>query len=269
VSSLPSTDAHEPRIGMCSVTLRAEAPGAVIERAVAAGLDSIEWGSDVHLPAGDLDLAEAMGRRTREAGLTVCSYGSYVGFPWARGVPERFDAVLETAQALGAPRIRVWAGPHGSEAADVDARTRATDDLREMVALAAAAGVEVAVEFHGGTLADTAASTRQLLTDLGGAASTYWQPRVGATDDEALGDLAALASDVSTVHVFSWGSSYDRHPLAWRRDLWTRALPRIASSPRITDLLLEFLPADDADLLPTEAAELRTWLADARTGATS
>ena len=53
---------------------------------------------------------------TEAAGLTVAAYGSYykAGHSEAAGLP--FPQVLDTALALGAPVIRVWAGPAGSAA---------------------------------------------------------------------------------------------------------------------------------------------------------
>lgn len=250
-----------PRLGLCSVTLRALAPADVVAAAVAARLESIEWGSDIHVRAGDLENARRVGDETREAGLVVCSYGSYVQFPWAREVPEDFGDVLRTAQALGAPRIRVWAGPTASAEAEADAESRRStvDELTAMAARADAVGIDIALEFHLGTLADTAESTVRLLDEIDAPnVSTYWQPAIGATDDQAMSDLDALSPSVSTMHVFSWDASFGRHPLASRSEMWSHATDRATGLPRVTDLLLEFLPSDDVELLASEAAFLRT-----------
>ncbi|MGA6222073.1 sugar phosphate isomerase/epimerase family protein [Streptomyces umbrinus] len=232
----------------------------MIDRASAAGLASIEWGSDVHVPAGDLALARAVGERTRAAGLAVCSYGSYLRFPWQKHA-ENVSDVIATAQALRAPRVRVWAGPCGSADADEDSRAATTSALRDMAATARSAGIELAVEFHLGTLTDTVTSTRRLLKEIGlPHVSAYWQPRVGATDSDVLTDLDVLGEDVSTIHVFSWGDRFERHPLRHRQGMWRSVIARAVRLPGVTDLLLEFLPDDNADLLPSEAATLRGWL---------
>lgn len=247
-----------PRVGLCSVTLRALPPIDVIEAAVSARLESIEWGSDIHVRAGDLQNARRVGAETREAGLVVCSYGSYVRFPWAREEQEDFGDVLRTAQALGAPRIRVWAGPTASAETEAESRRSTVDALAAMAARADAVGIDIALEFHLGTLADTATSTVRLLDEIDAPnVSTYWQPAIGATDDQALSDLDALSTSASTMHAFSWDASFGRHPLASRSEMWSRAIHRATRLRGVTDLLLEFLPGDDVELLASEAADLR------------
>jgi len=65
---------------------------------------AIEWGGDVHVPTGDLAGAREVAARCGDAGIAVEAYGSYFR---ASG---EFGPVLETAVALGAPRVRVRAG---------------------------------------------------------------------------------------------------------------------------------------------------------------
>ena len=145
------------RTGLCSVTLRALAIGDVAAVTAAAGLESIEWGGDVHVPPGDMEAAESARAATAAAGLRVASYGSYYR---CHG---DFDAVVASARALGAPRIRIWAGDvasAGASAAHWESVARAARDAAEQ---AAAHGIEVAFEFHGGTLTDTAESVLALL----------------------------------------------------------------------------------------------------------
>jgi sugar phosphate isomerase/epimerase len=252
------------RIGICSVTLRAHAPADVIRLSAAAGLESIEWGADVHVPPGDPDTANAVGESTRAAGLAVCSYGSYLGDPWGRSSGADIDAVVATAVALGAPRIRVWAGPRSSAAATADDRRAVISRIRRVAALAAAEGIGVALEYHAETLADGLQPTIRILDEVDAPnVSTYWQPRVGASDADALADLAGLGERVSTIHVFSWDAAGARHPLRSRADLWRAALDRAAAMPLMTDALLEFLPGDDPGLLAGEARDLRTWTDEA------
>lgn len=176
--------------GLCSITYRQLDADGVLDLAARAGLAAVEWGADVHVPAGDLATARSVAARTAGAGLTVASYGSY----FRAGVHDGFADVLATAVALGAPRIRVWAGDRGSAGAD---RVPVVTALADAVRRAADAGVEVGTESHGGTLTDTTASTLLLLEevdDLVGAPAltTYWQPTVDAPDDDALTELAVL-----------------------------------------------------------------------------
>jgi 3-dehydroshikimate dehydratase len=231
------------RPGLCSVTLRALDVEAVAAAADRAGLEAIEWGADVHVPPGDLAAAE----RARGTGVAVASYGSY----FRAGDPlDEFAAVLETARALGAPRIRIWAGRVGSAEASPAGRAAVAEGVRAAVELAG--DIEVALEFHGGTLTDAPASAVALLAAAGGA-RTYWQPPQGAPDAVALAGLRAVAPWLAAVHVFSWLPRAERHPLAARAALWREALALAGD----VDALLEFVPGDDPAVLAREAATLR------------
>jgi 3-dehydroshikimate dehydratase len=246
--------------GLCSVTLRAQRPAEVVATAVAGGLEVIEWGGDVHVPVGDTHRAMEVRRRTEDAGLRVCSYGSYFG---RRGTFDDFAAVLATAQVLGAPRIRVWAGDRGSASIEPAPRARVVAALRMAAELARGAGVELAVEFHPDTLTDTAPSTLRLLDEVGAGLRTYWQPPVGAPDAETLTSLDAVLDHTVTVHVFSWWPARERLPLGARGQLWQQVADRLAAgSPRReVPMLLEFVPDDDPVGVLREAAALRCLIA--------
>ncbi|WP_432561103.1 sugar phosphate isomerase/epimerase family protein [Kineococcus sp. SYSU DK003] len=244
--------------GLCSVTYRNLDADGVLDLAARAGLRTVEWGGDVHVPVGDLATARSVAARTAEAGLTVASYGSY----FRAGVHGGFSDVLATAVALGAPRIRVWAGDQGSAGAD---RAPVVAALADAVRQAATDGVQIGTESHGGTLTDTTASTLQLLAEVDDAVgapllTTYWQPTVDEDDDAALAELATLLDRVSTVHVFSWLPGTDRRPLSARDSLWQRAFTLLRQQGRQHDALLEFVPGDDPAVLGREAATLTGWL---------
>lgn len=246
------------RAGLCSVTFRELSAEDLIDHTRRAGLESIEWGTDVHVPLDDVTRAARVGDLTRDAGLAVASLGSYI-----RCTPDDdIDGALAVASALGAPRIRVWAGRSGSASASPAERAETTAILRESALRAEDYGIELAVEFHGGTLTDTGASARRLLEETASDnVSSYWQPTKGLGDAEAFAELEAIAPWVSTVHVFSWWPDSERLPLEGRSELWLRVMPYLRTLPRVTDALLEFVPDDDPTVLPREAETLRRWLA--------
>src|SRR5580658_9140837 len=100
--------------GLVSITFRALSPSQIIERMVQAQLSHVEWGGDIHVPAGDIARAGEVRRWTEEAGLQCAAYGSYYRLGVAgEGTPD-FQRVLDSAIALGVPTIRVWAGNKGS-----------------------------------------------------------------------------------------------------------------------------------------------------------
>lgn len=244
------------RPGLCSVTFRTMDPARVAALAARAHLQVIEWAGDVHVPAGDTARAAEVARITHDAGLAVCSYGSY----FRAGKDEAIGPVLDSAQALGADRVRVWAGQLGSAAAGPAERAVVIDGLARAAAQAAERSMTLALEFHGGTLADDGVQTRRVLDEVGASnLSAYWQPTVAAADAVALAEYAQIADQVSAVHVFSWWPSVERHTLSARDDLWRACFAAAASRPP-RDALLEFVPDDAPEALAGEAALLRGYL---------
>ncbi|WP_028065726.1 hypothetical protein [Solirubrobacter soli] len=258
-------------LGLCSVTLRACSIDEVVAVASGAGLECIEWGGDVHVPPGDLDAARRARSATLAAGLRVASYGSY----WR--CAGDFAPVLASARALGAPRVRIWAGQTASADASPTQRDEIAAAARAAAALAAAtpppaaatpppaaatppapaasppAPIALAFELHGGTLTDTFDSALALVEASG--VPCYWQPPQSMPDDSALAGLRALPG-VPAVHVFSWWPGSTRLRLRERAALW-RAVFEIFRSG---DALLEFVPDDDPALVAEEAEACRALL---------
>jgi 3-dehydroshikimate dehydratase len=235
--------------GLVSVTFRQLTPAEIVALAAEHGMAAIEWGGDVHVPTGDLAVAREVAARCAGAGIAVEAYGSYYR---ASG---DFAPVLETALALGAPRIRVWAGERGSSA-ETD-RAVVVDGLRKAANLAAAAGVEVAVEYHANTLTDTLPSALELFREAP-ELKPYWQPPIGSSLQDALAAVPAL--EPVAAHVFSWDDIGRRLPLAERVELWEPVLARLAALPGTRYALLEFVRDDDPRAFAEDAAVLRAWL---------
>ena len=134
------------------------------------------------------------------------------------------------------------------------ASAEASPAEREAVAAAARAaaarGIEVAFEFHGGTLTDDIDSALALVEASG--VPCYWQPPQDMADEAALAGLRRLPH-VPAVHVFSWWPGSTRLRLHERADLWRAVFEHFTDG----DALLEFVPGDDPDLVAEEAEELR------------
>ena len=245
--------------GLVSITFRKLSVDELIALVAGCGLKSIEWGADVHVKPGDLDAARGVGERTRAAGLLVSSYGSYYR---AGERPESFAAILETARALGAPRIRVWAGLKDAHLHTVEERRAVVDDLRRIAGLAGGVGIGIAVEFHGNTLTSSAESAAALLRELDDVqVKSYWQTRVDATPEEALTDLKLLAPWLCHAHVFHWQPGVARHPLAAGEAVWARYLAALAALGRPIHAQLEYVLGDAPEQLHADAATLRELIA--------
>jgi len=252
------------RPGLVSISFRSLTTAEIIDLCVRAGLDGIEWGGDVHVPHGNAATARAVGQATVAAGLTVAAYGSYYRVGETIDNPS-FADVLISAQALGAPLIRVWAGKRGSADASPDYRAQVVTDLRHVAAAAAAAGIVVACEFHGGTLTDTNDSALALYREVNHPnLRAYWQPPVGQSADYCQQGLAALLPRLTNLHVFHWvvqDGKRSREPLAAGATPWAPYLDLARQAPGDRYALLEFVRDDSPDQLLTDAATLRQWLA--------
>lgn len=251
------------RPGLVSISFRSLSPAQIIDLCVKGGLSGIEWGGDVHVPHGNLEVAREVGQATVTAGLTVAAYGSYYRVGETIDNPA-FADVLASAQALGAPLIRVWAGKRGSADTTIEQRAQVVADLRHIAAAAAAVGITVACEFHGGTLTDTNDSALALYREVDHPnLRAYWQPPVAQPDGYCETGLTSLLPILADLHVFHWvvrDGKRSREPLAAGADCWSSylALANQASGDRYA--LLEFVRDDSPEQLLADAETLRQWL---------
>lgn len=254
--------------GLCSVTFRRHSVPEIITLATNAGLAGIEWGGDVHVPHGDLALAEETRQRTIDAGLKVASYGSYYNGIDSAGSGLPFEKVLDTALALGAPTIRAWAGKIPSAETDAAYRAQLTECLCRDAETAARSGVRIALEFHGGTLTDTTESTTELLKTAGHPnLGSYWQPPVGMNFESCRESLTNVLPWLRNLHVFHWTRPENqilRHALADGRDAWKTYLKMADSTNNVPGerfALLEFVQDDSPEAFQRDAAALLQFLA--------
>ncbi|MFN2108808.1 MAG: sugar phosphate isomerase/epimerase family protein, partial [Anaerolineae bacterium] len=174
---------------------------------------------------------------------------------------------VESAVALGAPTIRVWAGKQGTAAADDAYWARVVEDSHTIGDLAQQAGIIVAYEYHGNTLTDTDASALRLLRAVAhDNVKTYWQPPSGATLDENLASLEAILPWLVNVHVFSWREINDQRErmlLDAKADEWTQYLGKVATTGRDHFAMIEFVRDDEPTNFLKDAETLKCLIRDA------
>jgi sugar phosphate isomerase/epimerase len=239
-------------IGLTSITFRSLRAERIIALAKEAGLEGIEWGGDIHAPPGNTGVADRIKAQTEEAGLSVMSYGSY--YRLLEGAD--LLPVLETACALGAPVIRIWAGTKGSAQVDDDYYCRAATELRQVCALAAERNIRIGLEYHRQTLTDTADSAGRLI----GLANrdnltSYWQPNPDLPPAEHFQEISLLLPRLSSVHVFQWEKGNVRRPLAEGERVWKEYI-RLLGTGR--NYIMEFVRDDREEDFLADAAVLRS-----------
>lgn len=225
--------------------------------AAAAGLQAIEWGGDIHVPHGDLAAAERVRRLTCDAGLQVSCYGSYS----RAGEGGDAAAVVDTALALGAPTIRIWAGKRGSADADAQHWEQVVAACRSMLEHAAGKPVNIVFETHGGTLTDTLKCELELLRRLSHPQiGVCWQPPNGQLLEPCEEWLKEVLPWTHHLHVFHWWpTSAARLPLRDGAARWRRYLSIARDHAKYATL--EFFKGDSVEQMRADAQTLRELLA--------
>ena len=247
--------------GLVSITFRQLSPREIVDLVAQGGLEGIEWGGDVHVPHGDLQRAREVREMTVAAGLTVAAYGSYYRVGSEEDVT--FSTVLESAQELGAPVVRVWVGSKGSADADGEYRDLIVQESRRIAEDAAKAGIAVACEFHNNTLTDTTESAQRFYSDVAhDNMKAYWQPN-GATVEDNIAGLEAMLPWLCNIHAFAWERHEDgvkRQLMARAADTWGRYLEVAASTDREHFVMVEYVKDDAPEAFLEDAATLKSWI---------
>jgi len=247
--------------GLCSVTFRPLTAEEIIALVSKTDLAAIEWGGDIHVPHGDVARAKEVAKLCADAGLATPSYGSYFRTDPSADEPE-FSAVLDSAVALGAKTIRIWAGQKESAQMTGDDWKRLTDESLRVASLAGDAGCEVAFEYHLYSATDDNAAVERLLRESDHpAVSTYWQPRQKLTTDERLESLRAVLPKLAHLHVFQWaGDPIERRPLAEGVEAWNQYFQLADTAEGERFAFLEFVKDDSAEAFIADAAVLSAML---------
>lgn len=245
--------------GLVSVTFRQLNVDKIIELVKKTDLSAIEWGGDIHVPHGDIQCAYDTRSKTNDAGLLISSYGSYYRVGHHEPLP--YEKILDTALALGAPIIRVWAGKRNSEDADPAYWQQVVSDSQYIANLSASAGLKVAFEYHPNTLTNTLKSTLKLLDDIENTAvSSYWQTTTEASFDENIYALKSLRPWLSNIHLSTGRKPLNDPETPSSSFAWKTYLKEVASTKRDHYALIEFVKDDSPGQFLEDAATLNTWL---------
>lgn len=243
--------------GLVTVTFRQFDIPKICTAAKNAGLKLLEWGGDIHVPPMNTDAVTLAKSCSADSGLIIDTYGSYYR---CSGTDEDIASTVETAAALGAKNLRVWAGTSGTADTDEITRQSVTENLRKVCLAASKHGLTVSPEFHGGTLTDHWESAVRLANDVDEEnLQLYWQPNQYRDDDYNLTALRAVLPWLSNVHVFTWVGR-DWFPLMDGERMWRQYIDVIAADGKDHGMLMEFVLNHAEDQLYRDAEVLHRWL---------
>jgi 3-dehydroshikimate dehydratase len=254
--------------GLCSITFRDLSVDEIIRLAKEEGLKAIEWGGDVHVPHGDKNRARLVGEKTRAAGLSIDSYGSYYrAGPVKTGKDNPdFRDVLASAKALQASTIRIWASWCDREKAKADLVQDVLNDIRRCAALAGDEGISLSYEYHRNTFTATDSSSQLLAKEIDkDNVGFYWQPPHSKGEEENLLGINTLLDRISHVHVFHWlplpDGKNDRRLLEEGEERWMKYLAPFARRERDTYAFLEFCRHNERENFSRDARILNRIIA--------
>ncbi len=235
------------RCGLVSISFRNKNVDEIIALCVSAGLKYIEWGSDVHCPPGNIELANEIYNKTQKAGLTTYCYGTY----FRAGITDvsEFENYCITADILRAETIRVWAFNKKYSECTPEEISKIENDIDIIFKTAKKYGLHINFEYHRGSLTENIVGAKLLFDNLPkDILKIHWQPNPEISVSENLKELEMLP-DVDIVHVFAWtfeNGNNVRHPLFNHHSTWQEYinLARVKNPDCIFEL--EFFK-DDTD----------------------
>ncbi|MBP3361144.1 MAG: TIM barrel protein [Clostridia bacterium] len=246
------------KIGIASVTFRELGIKEILEYAKKAGLDLIEWGSDVHVKPEEKEQAAYVALKTGQSGLCVSSYGSYYRLGIYENYEKEFAKYLETAKILGAPIIRVWAGTFGSKEAGDKYFKNIVEETKSICDMAG--NISIAFEFHGGTVCDSKESALRLVKEVGRVNfGLYFQFDPLVSLEENINTLNAFLPYLKVVHVFNIDKYNNRFSIGENggEKIWHSFVRVLNKSEKDINMLFEFLQNPSLESLKKETEILK------------
>lgn len=242
------------KLGLVSISFRQHTPEEILAAMKKAGLNYIEWGSDVHAPCTDPQRLAEIVALQQKYGISCCSYGTYFRI----GVTpiEELAQYIKAAKMLGTDILRLWCGNKNSEKYIAEEKTAFFAECKAVAEIAEAEHVILCMECHNNTYTNVKEAALELMQAVNSAAfRMYWQPGLQRTVEENIHYAKLLSVYTEHLHVFYWKGT-EKCPLRDAVQVWRKYL---ACFPIEKDraLLLEFMPDDKIESLEEEAKALK------------
>jgi sugar phosphate isomerase/epimerase len=207
----------------------------VVEIAVRAEIDCIEWGGDVHVRS----VADA--RRAKElcdkAGIRINSYGSYYRVGCKN--TDEWKKICEISSTMGARSVRVWLGRADSEKTDDNTYKAIVEDTKNICAVAEEYGLIVCPECHDNTFNNNTDAFLKIQKDVGcDNFRTYFQSRYKRLEYD-LDRIERTLPYIETVHISYSEQSREQFPI-FRSGYIDTLLDKLKKSGFDGNILLEY-----------------------------
>ncbi len=239
-------------LGICSVSFRQCSPEEVVKLVADAGLNCIEWGSDVHAPFDDEERIMEIAKLQEKYNIKCSSYGTY--FHLLSDSLDLLPKYIKAAKNLGTSVLRLWCGEKGSSKFTEDEKEYLVAECKKAAQIAKENGVVLCMEYHPGSFTDTAESALWLIEKVDSPHfKMYWQGNVKGDEELALNGAKLLSPHTVNIHVAHWVDS-KLLPLENGISAWTKYLKEFTDGK---SLLLEFIHDGKPESLPGEAKSLK------------
>ena len=152
------------KFGFTSTTLRQiKDLEKIVKIAMDVGAECIEWGGDIHVT--DIESAQKAKKLCDNAGIRICSYGSY--YRAGSCDSAEWKKICKIADAMNAKSVRVWLGKADSEKTDDKTYATLVEDIKSMCAVAKEYGLYVCPECHGNTYNNNTDAFLKIRKDVG------------------------------------------------------------------------------------------------------
>ena len=246
-------------IGLTSVTFRNLTPSEIIAYCKKNKINWIEWGSDVHIPAGDCLNATKIKEECEKNGISVSSYGTYYRCGAYDDAKSEFAKYIETAKILNAKTMRIWVGEKNFEDADEEYIKKIVCELKIICDMAKKENIDIGCEFHRGSLCNNKENALKVINMVNRENfGMYFQYDWKYTLEENCDTLKSFIPILKNVHVFNVNTE-GRHSLGENNgeNIWKEFVRILKENEINTNLLFEFLPEQTEECLKRECEILR------------
>ena len=237
--------------GLVSISFRKYTPEEIVIAVKNAGLECIEWGSDIHAPRNDMNRLLEIRKLQEEYGVYCSSYGTY--FRFGRDDIKDLYEYIKAAKVLGTNILRLFCGKKSADKYSEDEKNDLIKQCKKAAEIAEENDVVFCLESHHDTYTETIEGTLELMQKVDSPAfRMYWQPNQ-VVSDECNINYATLVSPYSMhIHAFNWKGE-ERYPLSLGKEMWKKYLDCFEKNKTV---LLEFMPDDKLETLAEETRAL-------------